>query len=75
MLLPHSTGIRSEQTKAWVRNSSPGSTHHRKLHVYSLSAFQRERELCITWYYSKFFWYMFKKGEFSPKLIVAARQL
>lgn len=74
MLLPHSTRTENEQTKVQVLSSSLGPTHHRKLHVYLLSAFQRERELCITWYYSKLFRYMFKKAEFTPKL-VAARQL
>lgn len=74
LLLPHSIGIGSAQTKVWVLSSSPGSTHHRKLHAYLLSAFQREKELCIIWYYSKFFWCIFKKGELTPKL-VAARQL
>lgn len=67
--LPHSTGIGSHQTKAQVLSSSPGSTHHRKLHVYSLSAFQWERALCSTWYYSKLFWYMLKKPELTPKLV------
>lgn len=55
LLLPHSTRTGSEQTKVRVLSSSPGSTHHRKLHVCSLSAYQRERELCITWYYSELF--------------------
>lgn len=74
MLLPHSPRTENEQIKVQVLSSSLGSTHHRKLHVFSLSAFQRERELSLTWYYSKLFWYMFKKAEFTPKL-VAARQL
>lgn len=66
LLLLHSTGIGSAQTKVRVVSCSLGSTEHRKLHVYSLSAFQTERELHITWYYSKLFCYKFKKDELTP---------